>query len=676
MRLYEEGFTQNRELSWLRYNERVLDEALDETVPLFERLNYVAIFLSNLEEFFQVRVGSLIEDADEGDDELDVRSGMTAREQLKAIHEMIPRLIEKKDLVYKLVDTELGKAGLCRIMPEELTKTERARVGSYFRQKIARNLNAFHINEKKKFPVIDENKSYLICRLATEVGEEYGIIDIPSELPKIFVLEPGVTKGRPLKYILTEDIVKINAGDFFKPFAVAEVCSFDIARNAEIELGDGMDQLEEMKKVVKKRKTAPADKLIVDSSVSETTLNYLMGKYQLKEWQVFRTDVISLGFVSELEDVIPYWLLDDLCFKPFKPFNQLQLGHGSVIDRVFRSEILSSFPYESMDPLLELLKEASMDDRVTEIRMTIYRLASQPEIVSHLIAAAENGKKVKVLMELRARFDEERNIDWAETLKNAGVKVYLGNEKYKVHSKLCQIVMDINGEKCFITQFGTGNYNEKTAKKYTDLSLITADQRLGKDADELLEDIFDGKTGSYEHILTSPETMHDELVELIRREAYKGENGRIFIKCNSVSDEKLIEELMQASCMGCKIRMIVRGICCILPGVKYCTENIQVVNVVGRLLEHSRVYMFGEGKDEVMYISSADFMTRNMLKRIEVACPIYSKENRDKIRHIMYLNYSDNVKGRVMLNTGVYSRKKIIGDTIDSQAILMQENTF
>lgn len=676
MRLYEEGFTQNRELSWLRYDDRVLDEALDLSVPVFERLNFISIFVSNLEEFFQVRVGSLIGDVKEGDDDVDVRSGMTARDQLRAIHEMVPKLIEKKDLIYRIVDIQLGQAGIKHILPQQLTKTETARTGSFFRQKIAGSIKAYIVDDIKKMPRIDEKRPYFICRLATENGDQFGILDVPDDLPKIFVLEPGLTKGRPLKYILVEDIIKMYAGDFFDPFEVAEVACFDIARSAEVELGEGSDQLEEMKKVVKKRRSAPADKLIIDKYAGEQTTDFLMSLFRLKTWQVFRTERISFAFVSELEDVIPFWNLDELCFKPFTPFNQLQLGHGSVIDRVMKAEILSSYPYDSMEPFLELLKEASVDSRVTEIRMTIYRLASQPMIVNYLAAAAANGKKVKVLMELRARFDEEKNIDWAEKLKESGVKVYLGDDKYKVHSKLCQIVLNIDGQKRFISQFGTGNYNEKTAKKYTDLSLITYDQRLGEDANEFFGDVFKEKTGTYKHLLTSPESMHDGLVELIRREAYKGEKGRIFIKCNSVTDEKLIEELMQASCMGCKIRLLVRGICCILPGVKYCTENIQVCNLVGRLLEHSRVYIFGEGKDEVMYISSADMMTRNMQKRVEVACPIYGKENRERIRRIVYLNFTDTVKGRKLLSNGEYSKKLTIYDPLDSQAQLMKESTY
>lgn len=676
MKLYEEGFTQNRELSWLRYDDRVLDEAMDETVPLFERLNYISIFMSNLEEFMQVRVGSLIEDVADGDDEPDVRSGLNAREQLKAIYDMIPKLLLKKDITYRIVDQELKKIGIQRITPDELMKTEVMRLGSYYRQKIRKKLTATLIDRKADFPYIDENKPYIFCRMAVETGDEFGLIDIPYDLPKIFVMEPGLTKGRPLKYILTSDIIKMFCADLFSPFKMVEAVSFDIARNAEVELGEGSDLLEDMKKIIKKRKTAPADKLIIEKKASRSIVEFLANVYKLKYWQIFTTDMISLAYVSELEDVIPYWLLDEVCFKPFTPFNQLQLSRGSVIDRVLKTEILSAFPYDSMDPLLELLREASVDKRVTEIRMTIYRLASQPEIVKHLITAAENGKRVRVLMEVRARFDEEKNIDWAEKLKSSGVKVYLGNEKYKVHSKICQVVLEENGEKYFISQFGTGNYNEKTARKYTDLSLITSDKRLGRDADELFNDVFKGKPGAYEHLLTSPKTMQDGLIELIRREAYKGKEGRIFIKCNSITDEKLIEELMQASCMGCKIRLIVRGICCILPGVKYCTENIEAVNVVGRLLEHSRVYIFGSGRDEIMYISSADFMTRNMTKRVEVACPIYGKDNRERIKHIMALNFADNVKGRVMMSNGQYSRKKTTSEPIDSQEFLMKENSF
>ena len=674
--LFEEGFTQNREISWLRYDERVLDEALDESVPLFERLNFISIFVSNLEEFFKVRVGSLIGEDDEGDEERDSRSGMTAGQQLEAIHAMIPLLLEKKDLALAIVERKLAAAGIERVEYSELNGNERSMCTYFFRETVVRKIKTAVISPDQPLPYLDENRPYIISRLVAEDGDRYGIVDFPEELPKILVLDPGISESSNLRYILTEDVIKMHINNLFAPFQAIEIFTIDIARNAEVETEeDTGDQLSEMKEIVEKRKYSAPDKLIADGEMSYRMTEYLRKALKLDAMQIFRTTRIDFGYVGEVEDAIPERLRASMCFAPFQPFNQLNLSCGhynSVIDRIKHEEILSCYPYDSMDPFLDLLKEASADESVKSISMTIYRLASQPKIVEYLTQAAANGKKVKVLMELRARFDEAKNIDWSEKLKACGCKVYFGDEKYKVHSKLCQIVLEgSDGEDKYITHLSTGNFNEKTAKKYTDISLITYDQRIGRDADEFFRDVFKNKEGKYDHLLTSPKTMQDEIVHLIRKEASKGKDGRIFIKVNSVTDVRIIEELMEASCAGCRIRMIVRGICCILPGVEFCTENIQIVSLVGRLLEHSRVYIFGEGKDEKMYISSADIMTRNMTKRVELACPIYNESFRKRIKSILYLNFMDNVKGRMMTPQGIYVKKSDEGPRIDSQQMLI-----
>lgn len=689
MELYKEGYTQNRELSWLNYNERVLQEALDVTVPLFERLNYISIFMSNLEEFIQVRVGGLIEEDERGSDKIDDKSGMNAEEQLKAIYKRIAQLLTYKDKIHVRVEQRLAKAGIVRVDSKSLTREEVDKCKKFYKKEVKNTIKIYMGSKVKDFPYIDQDKSYIVSRLEAETNIIFSVIDIPSNLPKILVLNDGIPASLSLqydfnaysnarygsttfRYILVEDIIKMFAADVFAPFDVAEIATIDIARNAEIEIDkkEG-DMLKDMKELSEQRRYSSPDKLIIDTNISENLNKFLMKVFKLKRAQVFTTLKFDYSYVGELEEKIPGWLKDELCWGPVKGFNQLKLGYGPVIDRLRKKEILCCYPYDTMEPFLELLKECTTDPRVKEIRMTIYRLSSHPKIVEYLEEAAQNGKKVTAVMELRARFDEENNIDWSERMRRKGVKIRFGDERYKIHSKLAQIVLEESGKTKYITHLSTGNFNEKTASRYTDIALITYDQRIGAAANEMWQDIMANKVGSYDHILTSPKTMKETLINLIRREAKKGKNGRIFIKVNSVTDDDLIEELKQASCAGCRIRMIVRGICCLLPGVEGYTENIKVVNVVGRYLEHSRVYVFGTGKEEVMYISSADFMVRNMSKRIELAAPIYNNELRRRIKAILYLNYMDNVKGRYLRYDGKYY-KKVQGDkVVDSQTMLM-----
>ena len=693
MKLYKSGYTQNRELSWLRYNERVLDEALDETVPLFERLNYIAIFMSNLEEFVQVRVGGLIGEDEIGDDEKDDNSGMTAGEQLDAIYSEIDRLLEKKDEIQAVLELELERNGMIRAESSNLDSKDSDRVREFYKTKIEPYIRTHIVRKPKEFPELNQYKTYIVCRLDADSSDIYGVIDIPEALPQICILNEGmpvttsfvyednlrtISRRKRLnsfRYILTEDIIKMYASELFLPFEVAEIHSIDIARNAEILNGKNSgNMLKDMKDLSFKRKTAAPDKIIVDGRLSRSMSEFLMNAFRLNSAQLFTTTMIDYGYVQELEKCMPQWIKTELCFPEFESFNQLRIGYGPVIDRLRKKEILCCYPYDTMDPLLELLKESTVDPRVTEIRMTIYRLASHPKIVEYLEKASLNGKKVSVVMELRARFDEDNNIDWSEEMRSKGINVYFGSKKYKVHSKLAQIVLNEQGRTTFITHLSTGNFNEKTASKYTDIALITYDQRIGKSADKMWKDIIKGNVSSYNHIMAAPADMKSNIIELIRREAAKGREGRIFIKVNSVTDVDIIEELKKASCNGCSIKLIVRGICCILPGIKDCTENIDVVNVVGRYLEHSRVYIFGTDDDEIMYISSADLMTRNMSKRVELACPIYNANLRSRIKAIMLLNYLDNVKGRRLDSRGRYIKKTVSDKLIDSQNLLMNES--
>ncbi|MBR0468151.1 MAG: polyphosphate kinase 1 [Mogibacterium sp.] len=662
--LYEEGFTQNREISWLRYNERVLEEALDESVPLFERLRFIAIFVSNLEEFFKVRVGSLLGEDSVGDDEIDEKSGMTAAQQLRRIHDLVPGLLLKKDMAYSLVESRLKDAGVERLEPWQLSEEDRGRCFDFFRDEIKDRLTVRVLDAEEPLPEMDEERPYIIASLDAELEDKFGFIDMPADLPLVLVLP-----GTRFRYVLTEDIIKMFSDTLFIPFVTLEAYVTDIARNAEAAGGTGSaNTAAEMRSALRRRGAMPADKLICDGRPGKKLREYFAKNLDLDERQMFTTTRIDFSYVSELAEKLPESLLRRLSFVPHVPHDQTKDIEGSIIGAVKSRDLLSAYPFDSMDLLLGLLREAAFSDEVTEIRITVYRLASNPRIVDYLIYAARSGKKVSVILELRARFDEAKNLAWADRLSAAGCKVYYGTDKYKVHSKMCQIVTETSGkkgpEKRYITQISTGNYNEKTAAQYTDLSLITYDQEIGRAVSGLFKDICKERIGGgkkadedFAPLLVSPVSMRDGLTRLIKRETEKGEAGRIFFKVNSLSDKDIIETLMEASCAGCQVRMIVRGICCMLPGVEGCTENVCIVNRVGRFLEHSRVYIFGEGPDEVMYISSADLMPRNLDRRVEAACPVNDSKIKDRVRGLMQEAYCDMNKGRVMLPDGRYARK-------------------
>ena len=681
--LFEEGFTQNREISWLRYNERILEEALDETVPAFERLRFIQIFTSNLEEFFKVRVGSLLGEEDEGDDDIDRRSGLTAGEQLRVIHDLVPGLLMKKDMAYGIVEKKLAEMGIVRIEPEYMRKSDKIRCFEFFRNELKPDLKVKILSEGNSLPALDEERVYLIAALDAELENRFGLIDIPEKLPKILILDdrsssqntedddiPRVSSilknvtedsAPELCFALAEDIIKMFADTLFMPFVTTEIHAFDIARTSEVgEDDDPANTASGMRKIIKKRKTASADKLISDGILSDSMRNYLAASLGLSHRQMFTTTRIDFSYIDELEKAIPEDKRAGLFYETHCPYDQTQDIDGSVIDEIKMRDIASFYPKDSVDVFLSVLREAAFRKDVSEIRITIYRLASNPKITDYLIYAARNGKKVRVVLELRARFDEEKNLKWAEKLTAAGCKVYYGSEKYKVHSKLCQVVMkDNNGNKSYITNISTGNYNERTALYYTDISLLSSDDDIGKAASSLFKDICKEEVGrrDYSPLLVSPVTMRKELLKLIKREAKKGPQGRIFIKINSLSDEELMEALMEASCKGCRIRMIVRGICCLLPGIEDSTENICIVNLVGRFLEHSRVYVFGAGADEKMYISSADFMPRNMDRRVELACQVKDESIKYRIFEEMRRVYMDTVKGRVLAPDGTYRLK-------------------
>lgn len=669
-------YTQNRELSWLKFNERVLDEASDETVPLLERLKFVSIFTSNLDEFFMIRVGSLTELMNLKESSVDNKSGMNAEQQLAAIYDAVGVLYEKRERIYEDLEKQLRVHGIYNLSYKELEESEKKQLKKYFSEYIEPVLSPQIVDEHHPFPHLANKTVHIGAMLDAKNHDVFAVIPVPAIVPPILYL-----KGDDCRYIRTEEVIAEHLGEIFSNYRIKEKVSFCVTRNADINPGDeefdfGADFRKKMKKVLKQRARLGAVRLELSNNVSNRFLHYLIEKIGILPKQVYITRLpFKMDYVFGLEGQLTEDKALALSYSHFTPQKSPQLDMSqSIIKQIRQKDVVLSYPYQSMDPFVQLLKEASVNSSVVSIKITIYRLASHAKIVEYLCQAAENGKDVTVIIELRARFDEQNNIDWSERLEEAGCRVIYGFEDYKVHSKVCQITLHDKTGIHYITQIGTGNYNEKTAKQYTDISLITANQSIGSDAALFFKNMAIGKPSDrYEHFLVSPKYLKSSIIELINKEIAKGAEGRILLKLNSITDIDIIEKLKQASCAGVKIQMIVRGICCILPGIPGKTENITIKSIVGRFLEHSRVYCFGSGDDEKMYISSADFMTRNTERRIEVACPVFDAECKKKIREILDACLADNTKGRQLEADGTYSEIEVSDGQkkIDCQQLLM-----
>lgn len=669
-------YTQNRELSWLKFNERVLMEAASETVPLLERLKFVSIFTSNLDEFFMIRVGSLTELMNLKESTVDKKSGMNAEEQLSAIYRAVRTLYGEREEIYQAVEQQLRVHGICNLSYRELEEREKKYLTKYFHEYIEPVLSPQIVDDHHPFPHLVNKTVHIGTMLSYKNKNVFAVIPIPSILPSIIYL-----KGDDCRYIRTEEVILAHLDEIFANYQIEEKVSFCITRNADINPDDeefdfGADFRKKMKKVLKLRRRLAAVRLELSKEISPEFQRYLTEKIGLLKEQVYITGLpFKMDYAFGLSGHISQDKGRALSYRAFSPQPVPSLNlKKSVIAQIKQKDVVLSYPFESMDPFAQLLKEAASDPSVVSVKITIYRLASQAKLVEYLCQAAENGKDVTVIIELRARFDEQNNIDWSEHLEEAGCQVIYGVEDYKVHSKICLITMQDKGAIRRITQIGTGNYNEKTAKQYTDLSLITANPEIGSDAAEFFRNMaISNLHGEYRHLLVSPNSLKASVIDLINREIAKGAEGRITLKLNSITDLDIIEKLKEASCAGVEIQMIVRGICCILPGIEGKTENIHIKSIVGRFLEHSRVYSFGQGDDEIMYISSADFMTRNTERRVEVACPVLDPDCRSKIREILKDCFDDNIKGRILQADGLYVEPEIgEGDKkTDCQQLLM-----
>lgn len=667
-------YTQNRELSWLRFNERVLLEALDEQVPLLERLKFISIFTSNLDEFFMIRVGSLWDLSLVKGGAVDNKTGLTAKEQLDAIFSAVRPLIAEKDDICRQLNQLLAGYGITCLHPEELDKGDQKFLRQYFQNEIDPILSPQIIDSHHPFPHLANKVLHIGALLQDKSKAVFGVIPVPAPLPEVVFLPGG-----DVRYVSTAELILFYADRIFKPYAVSEKVIFCITRNADIVPGGEAfeeDFRSQMKKLLRQRTKLAPVRLELSHGVSGRFTQYFCEKLQLEKKQLYTTSSpMQMRYAFSLADKLPQALRQELTDPPFSP--QLPAGltpKESILRQVLKRDLLLSYPYESMEPFLQMLREAAADPAVLSIKITIYRLARQAKLVEYLCAAAENGKDVTVMIELRARFDEQNNIDWSQRLEEAGCRILYGFDSYKVHSKVCLITRRERNGIAYITQVGTGNYNENTAKQYTDLSYITANREIGADANTFFKDLAIGNLeGSYHRLMVAPHSMKDRIIALIDRETAKGARGFIFLKLNAVTDMDLIQKLREASQAGVQIEMIVRGICCLLPQVEGETENIRVTSIVGRFLEHARIYCFGRDEEELMYISSADFMTRNMDHRVEVACPIGSAQAREKIHRLIEVQRMDNTKARRMRADGTYRRVTTGRLPVCAQKVFMED---
>ena len=669
-------YTQDRELSWLKFNERVLSEARDESVPLMERLKFAAIFTSNLDEFFMIRVGSITDMALVKETHVDNKSGRTPEEQLQAIFKAVVPLYKQRDKVFEQLDLRLRSCNICRMSMDQLDSKAKKQVDRWFQDMVRPVLSPLVVDTHHPFPHLPNKRLTIALALQANGQETFGLLPVPSSIPPYLRLEE-----RGLHYVLLEDVLLEYAKEVFDQFSITEKAVVAVTRNADISPEDEAYDVDEdfrqhMRKIVKKRARLAPVRLEIQGGKGDKLIPFLCGKLKLEREQVFKTKApISLEYVYSLTSLLPPESVAALCDPPYAPrFPACLDPQKPILPQILRRDALVFYPFEQMEPFLRLVREAAFDPEVVSIKITIYRLASRAKLAEYLSAAAENGKDVTVLMELRARFDEQNNIQWAERMEEAGCNILYGAENLKVHSKICLITRQTKAGVQYITQVGTGNYNEKTAKLYTDLCLMTADPTIGADAALFFQNMaISNFQGDYQRLLASPFGLRSKVMELMDREIAKGKDGYIFLKLNSITDRMLIDKLAQASQAGVQVVMNVRGICCLMPGVPDLTDNITVFSIVGRYLEHSRIYQFGRGGDADLYISSADFMTRNTERRVEIACPVLDPWCRKRLFHIIDTLQQDNVKARELRPGGAYHPREAGGGLCCCQEVFQTE---
>ena len=657
------SYTQNRELSWLRFDNRVLDEAFDESVPLFERLKFVSIFESNLDEFLMVRVGGLSDLAELKKQPVDNKSNMTASEQVDAVMAEMPGLLTRWESIFKNIEGKLDTLGVHRARVDSLTPEERTFVTRYFQAYVSPVISPLVIDPRHPFPNLRNGALYLACGLDGATDEEslLGLIEIPASMNRVVEI-PSPTGT--YSYILLEDVILACLDSCFGSYKPLDRALIRVTRNADIDPdGEGVEEEEDyrqhMKRILKKRLRLQPVVLAVSGSLEKPTLKTIRKALELSRRSVFTCDIpLNLGYVFSIEGKIPEHLRNELLFTPFKPQPNPTIDMTrSIREQVLQHDKLLFYPYEAMNPFLDLVHEAAYDPECISLRITLYRVAKQSRLCESLIDAAENGKEVTVLMELRARFDEQNNIEWAERLEEAGCTVIYGSEGFKCHSKICQLTYREGMALTRLTLLGTGNFNEKTAKLYSDFMLMTAHPGIGEDANLFFRNLSLGNLrGDYRFLGVAPVGLKPLIMRGLDREiqrALAGEPARVFFKLNSLTDREVIDKIAEASCAGVRVDMIIRGISCLKPGVPGKTENVHVRSIVGRFLEHARVYAFGVDSD-MIYLSSADMMTRNTEHRVEIAFPVLDPTCRALVHEYMGMQLRDNVKARSLTSDGTW----------------------
>lgn len=657
------SYTQNRELSWLRFDNRVLDEAFDETVPLFERLKFVSIFESNLDEFLMVRVGGLSDLAELKKQPVDNKSNMTASEQVDAVMTEMPGLLTRWESIFKSIEGKLDTLGVHRAHIDSLTPEERTFVTRYFQAYVSPVISPLVIDPRHPFPNLRNGALYLACGLDGATDEEslLGLIEIPASMNRVVEI-PSPTGT--YSYILLEDVILACLDSCFGSYKPLDRALIRVTRNADIDPdGEGVEEEEDyrqhMKRILKKRLRLQPVVLAVSGSLEKATLKTIRKALELSRRSVFTCDIpLDLGYVFGIEGKIPEHLRNELLFTPFKPQPNPTIDMTrSIREQVLQGDKLLFYPYEAMNPFLDLVHEAAYDPECISLRITLYRVAKQSRLCESLIDAAENGKEVTVLMELRARFDEQNNIEWAERLEEAGCTVIYGSEGFKCHSKICQLTYREGMALTRLTLLGTGNFNEKTAKLYSDFMLMTAHPGIGEDANLFFRNLSLGNLrGDYRFLGVAPVGLKPLIMRGLDREiqrALAGEPARVFFKLNSLTDREVIDKIAEASCAGVRVDMIIRGISCLKPGIPGKTENVHVRSIVGRFLEHARVYAFGVDSD-MIYLSSADMMTRNTEHRVEIAFPVLDPTCRALVHEYMGMQLRDNVKARSLTSDGTW----------------------
>ena len=668
----------NRELSWLKFNERVLEEAENPEVPLCERLTFASIYQSNLDEFFMVRVGSLYDQTLLDKKIRENKTGMTSQEQIDAILKRTKQINKRKEAVYEELMERVAEQGIRILRFNELDEEGAAYLERYFESEIAPLISPTVVGRRQPFPFLRNKEIYAVAVLGSKGKKDrLGIIPCTSNIFGRLIAVPGM-QGT---YMLAEELILHFAPAVFKGYKIKSKSLLRITRNADIDADalydEDLDYREFMEGLIKQRKKLAPIRLELSRDIDKKGIVVLCEYLELDESHVFISSTpLDLSFVFQIQDLLRKHT--ELYFPKRTPQRSDQFQDGkSIIEQIREEDKLLSYPYESIRPFLHLLTEAAEDPDVISIKMTLYRVAKQSKVVEALIEAAENGKEVVVLVELRARFDEENNIGWSRLLEDAGCQVIYGLDGYKVHSKLCLITRKNGGQVEYITQIGTGNYNEKTSRLYTDLSLMTANVEIGLEASNVFQALSKGEVVEHsEHLLVAPKCLQNKVLAMLDEEiahARNGEEAYAGFKLNSLTDKKIIDKLIEASEAGVKIDMVVRGICCLIPGVEGKTENIRIISIVGRFLEHSRIYIFGNGEEAQYYIGSADFMTRNTVKRVEVAAPVYSERLKKRLQDLFDLMLSDNKKARKEDAKGTYSVVECKGQPINSQELLYQE---